>query len=80
LRAFSAGERPVMRSSGMPRSTPAQNARPSARTITTRTSSRKRSASAWAASCRADSQLHAFSFSGRFSTSVAIGPSISSSM
>ena len=33
-----------MRSSGMPRSTPAQNARPSARTITTRISSSKRSA------------------------------------
>src|SRR5262245_50843771 len=67
-----------MRSSGMPRSTPAQKARPSARTITTRTPGAKRISSALAPSWRADSQLQALSLSGRVKTTVAIGPSISS--
>src|SRR5262245_12065970 len=69
-----------MRSSGMPRSTPAQKARPSARTITTRISSSKRRRSACAVIWRADSQLHAFSFSGWFSTIHASGGSRTSSI
>ena len=45
-RKVTAGERPVIRSLGMPRSTPAQNARPSARSTTERTESSNLSASA----------------------------------
>src|SRR4051794_14272909 len=62
----------------MPRSTPAQNARPSARTTTTRTLSSNRISSARFPSCREASHDQALSLSGRSSVRVAMPSSTAS--
>ena len=59
-----------------PTSAPVQKARPSPVTMMARTFSSNRSCCVYSRNCARISQVSAFSFSGRFSTTFATGPSM----